>query len=121
MILDSNILIAYLNGDDQVREALSDWKRTGRSLFISSLSITEVLAYPPLSPRETEDAKLFLNEFIPVSFDSSLAETAAFLRRLYGIATPDAAIAATALTRGVPLVTRDRQFRKVKELILVQI
>lgn len=121
MILDSNICIAYLNGDVSVIDALSYWKEEGRTIFISSLSITEVLSYPSLAPNEVEDAKSFLEGFISIPFDNHLAEIAASFRRIYRISTPDAAIAATALTRNVPLVTRDHQFRKIKELTIVEI
>jgi len=33
----------------------------------------------------------------------------------------DAAIAATALTRSLPLVTRDRQFWKIREITVIEI
>ena len=46
---------------------------------------------------------------------------AAQIRRLYRLEIPDAAIAATALVNDIPLVTRDRQFRKVLSLIIVSI
>jgi len=39
----------------------------------------------------------------------------------YRLHTPDAVIAATAFARNLPLVTRDRQLRKVKEITIVKI
>jgi len=61
MILDTNILIAYLNGESKIVETISDWKISGRVLFISS-----------------------------------------FIRNL-------------------PLVTRDRRFRKIREITVIEI
>lgn len=121
MTLDTNILIAYLNGEASVVVGVSDWVRDGRALFISSVSVAEVLAQPGLGPSELDRARRFLRVFISIPFDDALAEQAAFLRRMYRLGLPDAAIAATALTRGVPLVTRDRQFRRVREITVVAV
>ena len=48
-----------------------------------------------------------------------VSEKAAWLARLYRLKIPDAAIAATAADCAMPLVSRDRGFRKVKEISLV--
>lgn len=121
MILDTNILIAYLNGEIEVIETLSSWRRENRALFISSISVAEVLSLPSLSPQDTQKIKIFLSDFIAIPFDNYLAETVAQLRRKYKISIPDAVIAATALIRNAPLVTRDVGFRKVKELNIIEI
>jgi predicted nucleic acid-binding protein len=72
MVLDTNILIAYLKGEPGVVD------------------------------------------------DDRLAEIAAGFSRLYRLRLPDAAIAATAAAQGMPLVTRDRGFRKVHEIRLIE-
>ena len=121
MVLDTNILIAYLNGDEGIITAVSDWKKEGRILFISSLSTAEVLSLPGLSLDDIAIIKKFLHDFISIPFDDTLADSASLIRRAYHIGITDAAIAATALTRNVPLVTRDKQFLKIKELTIVTI
>ena len=121
MVLDTNILVAYLNGESSVIRFVSGLKQEGRVIFISSISIAEVLALPSLAPAEIKSIKQFLSEFIYVPFDDVLAETAALIKRFYKLGIPDAAIAATAITRQVPLVSRDKQFRKIKELKLVSL
>jgi len=118
--LDTNILIAHLNGEAAVIEAIVAWKRAGRQLFISSISTAEILALETLTSNETDRIRNFLVEnFLSVPFDDDIAEQAAMLRRSYRIELPDAAIAATALDYDVPLVTRDRQFRKIPGLTIV--
>jgi len=121
MLLDTNILIAYLNGESKVVKILSDWKSSGRVLFISSISKAEILALPKISSSEASNIRLFLNDFLSIPFDDSIAESTAFLKRIYKLNLPDAGIAATALTRHLPLVSRDRQFLKIKEITVIKI
>ena len=119
MTLDTNILIAYLNGEESVMSALATWRKEGRALYVSSVSTAEVLALPTLTPPEYARVQHFLADFISVPFDNRLAEIVALLRRTYHLKIPDAAIAATALMHEVPLATRDKQFHAIKELTVV--
>ncbi|MBI3290848.1 hypothetical protein HYZ76_01040 [Candidatus Falkowbacteria bacterium] len=54
MIIDTNIIILYLNGDKKVINGLTEWKRQGRALFISSITVAEVLSLPNLTKSEIE-------------------------------------------------------------------
>jgi len=121
MTIDSNILISYLNGERLTVETLSEWEKEGRTLFISSVSVCEVLSLPHLDNNDINGIKIYLEGFISVSFDDKIAETAALLRRLYRLSMADAAIGATAIRYEVPLVTRDQDFRAVKEIQIVEI
>lgn len=57
---------------------------------------------------------------IELPIDGVIAELAGTTRRETGIATPDALIAATALTNGIPLMTRNRRhFDRVGELRVI--
>lgn len=121
MVVDTNILIACLDAEPRAATVLSEWKQEGRALLISSVSIAEALAIAPVTAEEVEKIKAFLREFISIPFDDAIAETAGFLRRKYRLEIPDAAIAATAFSRNVPLVSRDRQFRKIAEITIIEI
>ena len=121
MVLDTNILIAYLKGEPEIVAALGQWRREGRGLVVSSISFAEVLALPALSGSEIQVVTRFLRSFLCIPFDERLAEKAARLARLYRLKIPDAAIAATAADCAMPLVSRDRGFRKVKEVSLVEV
>ena len=121
MILDTNILIAYLDGETSVAEKIVQWKQEGRGVFVSSISIAEILSLSLLTPTEVEKIKSFLGNFVSVAFDEEIAEATALFRRKYHLELPDAAIAATAFTQKSPLVTRDHQFRKIQEITVIEI
>lgn len=121
MVVDTNILIACFNAEANAVVALSKWKREQRPLFISSVSFAEVLAMASLTDKEIAVMKAFLQHFILIPMDAVIAERAAYFRRMYRFEIPDAAIAATALTLGVPLVTRDRQFKKLRDIQIISV
>lgn len=116
MVIDTNILIAYLNNETKIVDLLDSWRISGKSLIISSITTVEVLSLSTLSPQKIKKVKQFLQTFLSCPLDTGLAETTAALRRKYCLKTPDAIVAATAKTFKLPLITRDRQFRKIKEL-----
>lgn len=121
MLFDTNILIAYLNGESSVMTTLTEWKREGRPFFVSSLTISEVLSFSNLTTTDIQRIKTFVLSFIVVSFDEAIAERAASLRRHSRLLLPDAGIAATALEYNIPLVTRDKVFQKIQDLTIVTI
>lgn len=121
MVIDSNILIGYLNGDEAIIAALNGWKEDSRVLLISAISFAEVLSYPLLEEKDIRKAKEFLSGFVSIPFDEVLAEKAAEMRRLHKLTLTDAGIAATALAYRVPLITRDKQFQRVKEIFVIEV
>ncbi|MEK7174768.1 MAG: type II toxin-antitoxin system VapC family toxin [Patescibacteria group bacterium] len=124
MTIDSNIIIAYLAGDKDVIKVLSQWQKDGKPLFVSTIAEAEVLSFRGSTTVERHIMKKLIEEnFVSVPFDKTLASIAANLRRNFeGIKLPDAAIAATALFTGTPLVTRnERDFRKIHGLLIISI
>lgn len=122
MTLDTNILIAHLQGDREVLRALSFWKLSGKVLLVSTIARAELLSRSDLTEIELAEIRKFLENFSSIPFDNELAEYAASLRRRFRLTLPDAGIAATALSNGVPLVTRNiRDFRKIPNLAIVTI
>lgn len=122
MILDTNILIAYLQPEHNVISTLQNWARHGRSLSISSITRAELLSWPKLTTSDRVTAARFLLQFFSVPFDDRLADLASDLRRKHPkLELPDAAIAATALAHDDFLVTRDSGFDRIHELKLIKI
>ena len=121
MTLDTNILIAYLAGDPAITQAIQDWKREGRAIFISTVSAVELLAFPPLMEADIGKIQAFLTNFLSIPLNDALILPTAFLRRTYRLSLADATVAAVALVHHVPLITRDHHFRRVRELTVVEI
>lgn len=123
MTIDSNIVIAFLAGEGVVVSALSDWKKAGRPMLLSTIAEAEVLGFPGFTHEERERTGRFVAEnFVSVACDRLIAREAAVLRGTIKIALPDALIAATALTTGTPLITRNvRDFKNVGGLELIRL
>lgn len=107
-VLDTNILVDYLNG---VKAAKGEVDKYGRPL-ISLITWMEVLVGAE-HQEEEQLLKRFLNRFQTVPIDGAVAEQAVALRRSHKIRLPDAIIWATALNEECILVTRNtRDFPK---------
>ena len=52
MTIDTNIIIAYLTGDEEIVNTLSDWKRAGVPLFLSSVVEAEILSFSEWTSEE---------------------------------------------------------------------
>ena len=108
MNIDSNIVIAYLAGEESVAKQLSIWKEKGRPLFLSTIAEAEVLGFPDFTSEEREHtARFMVEQFVSMACDRAIAYHAGVLRGTINIKLPDALIAATALVTRTPLVTRN--------------
>ena len=123
MTIDSNIVIAYLEGEQKVVDQLSDWKQSGRPLFLSTIAEAEVLGYPDYTAEERDRTAHFISDnFVQVLCDRAIAYRAGVLRGTVNIKLPDAIIAATALSTGTPLVTRNtKDFKNVPGLEIISL
>ncbi len=120
MLVDTNILIAYLGGDERVKNALFELRSERGALFLSTIVEAELLCFEGWNLRERVAIERFLEEnFVSIPFDRKMAMTAADIRRDVKLKFPDVAIAATALALDVPIITRDKEFKKIRGLLIV--
>ena len=101
-VLDTNILIDYLNGTESAREELNRYQAP----LVSQVTWMEVLVG---ARDETEMVALraFLARFERVAIDDAISERAVEIRRDTRIRLSDAIIWATANVREALLVTRN--------------
>lgn len=100
-LLDTNILIDYLNGVDAAREELLRFTQ----LLISPISWMEVMV--GVSSEDEPAVSQFLGGFRQVEINPKVAERAVDIRRLHKMRLPDAIIWASAQCESALLVTRN--------------
>jgi predicted nucleic acid-binding protein len=100
-VLDTNILIDYLNAIPQARTEINRYS----SRMISIMTWMEVMAGS--SPANEANTKQVLTSFLCLPITQDIAERAATLRRDTRLKLPDAVILATAQVEGALLVTRN--------------
>lgn len=109
ILVDTDVLVDHLRGTRRLRPELG-------LVGISVVSRCELFA----GRDEPDLLRRFLSAMIELPVDSAIAELAGVTRRETGIATPDALIAATALTYEIALMTRNRRhFDRVAKLRVV--
>lgn len=123
MVLDTNILIAFFDGEPVVVDWFQKQKIGYNQFFIPTMVECELLAYKKWTESERMKVRFFLGEIgSSIAMDRYIAWIAAHMRRMHTIKTPDAIIAASALYTGTSLVTRNtRDFKNIKNLSVITI
>lgn len=117
ILLDTNIIIYYLQGDQNVAEKIDEMRKAGEVFVVSVVAKIELLSYPNITQGEIDKIETFLKEFKVVILDEILAGYATKIRRDYKITLADSIIAATSQMMNIPLLTRNfRHFKKIKEI-----
>ncbi len=120
-LLDSNILIDFLNGDKKI----GDWMNENKSSSLFSFSIStvgkiEVLSDKRLTEKQAIELEKFVDAFDCLPITDEIARLSAMLRREKVLTLGDAIVVATAIIRKRILVTRDKSLsKKVSNLVEV--
>ena len=119
-LLDSNVLINFLNGSEKEVEWIGKHKLTGAFLLISVISKIETLSFSSLSEEQISKVDRFLDLFSLARIDDEVISVAASLRRKFKLPLADSIITASAITRRATLVTNDKILvKKIKDLVKV--
>jgi predicted nucleic acid-binding protein len=116
MLIDTNILIAYLDGDPLVVDAINLWFIENSNLFISVVTYAEVLSLKEITVDDITKIRQFLENFILVEVNKEIGEKIAHIRRNTKLKLADSVIIATAEYLSTPLVSRDRQLLKISSI-----
>ena len=110
VLVDTDVLIDHLRGAARLA------RPPGTALHYSVITRCELAAGS--ASQQPAVAKL-LAAMTPIAVDEEIADAAGSIRRETGIATPDALIAASAIARGLELLSRNRRdFDRVEGLRL---
>jgi ribonuclease VapC len=121
--LDSSAILTLLRaepGTETVRERLERVDRRSLTVFVSTVSLAEIVAtVARLHGEETarDDLRLLLE--MPVQFASPTVEdctTAGWLRARHKLSTADAVIAAQAIAAQAELVHKDPELEVIPDL-----
>ncbi len=119
-VFDSNILIYQLNDRlDGIAEQVVLNLLEG-PVYMSVITRIEILGWNGHSEESREAADALLSTLTEIGLDEPVVRTTIRIRCSTLVKLPDAIIAASALTLGLPLVTRNvEDFGKIKDLDLI--
>jgi predicted nucleic acid-binding protein len=111
---DTNIAIYLLSGDEHLAELLQ-----GMDTKLSFITELELLSKPRITSEETTKTKSFINQCTVVDISPAIKKKVIEIRQKVKIKLPDAIIAASAITMGLPIITADKQFEKIPGLSVI--
>jgi tRNA(fMet)-specific endonuclease VapC len=119
LLLDTNTVIALLNGDTKLQKACGQAKWIG----ISIITELEFLSFSKISANDVALFQKFKSRIKVIdlmSSDTTMLNEIIDLRSSYNINLPDAIVAAAAMSNNADLVTNDSIFNRVSTLTLLK-
>ncbi|MDR1724376.1 MAG: type II toxin-antitoxin system VapC family toxin [Tannerella sp.] len=115
-LLDTNVLIYIIKGKPSVRFfAMSE------VFTLSVISEMELLGKYRIDPAEQRIVMQMLRDSYIIDIDPFIKQKTIEIRQQYNIKLPDAIVAATAIIKGLSLVTADKEFCKIADLDMILI
>lgn len=120
-LIDTDITIDHFHGNRAARDFFEQALTSGEPLFISVVTLTELLA--GMRPNEENLTEKLLSLFTIIEVDTAIGRQAgAYLRkysRSHNLDLGDALIAATALITGAELATRNLKHYPMTDIHIV--
>ncbi|MBO6523161.1 MAG: type II toxin-antitoxin system VapC family toxin [Balneolaceae bacterium] len=114
LLLDTNIVIYFLNGDKRLLSLLD-----GMEVHLSFITELELLSYPDISDQERVGIEAFLKDSMIHNISREIKEKTIELRKAHKLKLPDCIIAATAILENISLFSADKAFNRVEELSFI--
>jgi hypothetical protein len=108
VLLDTNIVLYFLNGEETLIPILEQ-----KNLYLSFITQLELLGSKNIDPSDLIKIKSFIKECTVIDITPGIKETAILVRKNYSLKLPDSIIVATSLWLNMPLITADKDFKKV--------
>lgn len=116
LLVDTNIIILTLGGNARLAEYVE-----GRKLFISVIAEIEALSYPGLTSSGKASVEAYVARCTVLGLSQIVRKETINIRSKYKMKVPDAIIAATASAFELTLLTADKGFVKLGDLIEVDL
>jgi predicted nucleic acid-binding protein len=117
-LLDTNFVIGLSKQSETVVEVLSERAIELADCAYSFITRIELLSYPVITQPEIAAIEYLLSTMRYCSISKEIENTTIRIRRQYRLKTPDAIVAATAITLNLELLTLDRQLANRMQDIL---
>jgi predicted nucleic acid-binding protein len=117
LLVDTNVLIHHWDGDGRTTTLLQD-----ALIHLSFVSEIEILGFHGYTAHERAKVIADMATIQIIDLDAGIKSVAIDLCARKRMKVADAIIAATAIRLGIPIVSEDKHFRKLKnelELILI--
>lgn len=120
-VLDTNILVYYLAGDERVSQFIKPRLQSQEQFIIPTVCIVEFLSFPKVTQADEENFMVMIEQAEVLSLDFDNATMAAQLRRNYKLQVVDSVIAAATLSKNAILISRDQDFKKIREIEVLNV
>jgi predicted nucleic acid-binding protein len=114
ILLDTNIVLYLLSGEETLIPLLEK-----KNLFLSFITQLELLGNRNLKPKDVLQIKQFVSECTVIDITEGIKDFAIDIRQKYSIKLPDCIIMATSLWLNMPLITADKDFKKIDNADLI--
>jgi len=115
LLLDSNIIIYYLQGNKTAYNLIEN-----NNIFISVITEMELLSYKNLTVKEEKIIKDLLSIFTIIPLKDSIKNKAIQLRKSYDIKLPDSIIVSSAIYLDCSFVSADRKLLDIEDASVVR-
>lgn len=117
VILDTNIVLYLLTGDQVLSELLNQKK-----LYLSFISQLELLGFRGITSKQQTEINKFIQECIVIDINEEIKREVISLRKKSKLKLPDCIVLATARFLSLPLITSDQDFKSISftEIIIYE-
>jgi predicted nucleic acid-binding protein len=112
-VFDTNVFLYLQSGRKDLVEIFNE-----SSVFISVITELELLSFKGLDSNSEKELKQALKSCFIVDLEVPIRQLAIELRKSSTLKLPDALIAATAIHLQLPLITADKDFEGIENLML---
>jgi len=106
VVLDTNIVLYLLNGDQVLSELLNQKK-----LYLSFIFQLELLGFKGITLKQQIEIGKFIQDCIVIDINEEIKKEVISLRRNTRLKLPDCIVIATARFLSLPLITSDADFK----------